>query len=236
MDLTLVVPAYNEEKRILLTLKRTVAFLSQRPWAHEVLVVDDGSGDGTAAAAERFSAGYPAVRCLRNPANRGKGYSVRHGVQQAAGQRIGFMDADYKTDIAALDTAMERLDQGADGAIGDRTLGGTRIAVARRRHRQVGSRLFRILLQHAMGLQEFGDTQCGFKFFQAPVARHLFARQRIDGFMFDVEILLLARRAGYRIDRIPVVWSDDPDSRFHPVRGGLRDLAELAQICWHLGR
>ena len=233
MDLTIVIPAYDEEKRIGTTLEETAGFLGGRPWEWELIVVDDGSSDRTSDEVRKFSRRCSGIRCLRNERNRGKGYSVRRGVQAAGGRYIGFMDADYKTDIACLDEAVSRLDQGWDGAIGDRSLGETRIARTRRAYRQIGSEIFRYLLRVVVGLGKFGDTQCGFKFFQARVARDLFARQRVDGYMFDVEILLLAVRSGYRICSIPVVWSDDPDSRFKPVSGTVRDLAELIRIRWY---
>lgn len=231
-DLSLVIPAYNEAARIGLTLERTVSFLSSRPWSWEIWVVDDGSTDATAARVEACGAGTCRVRCLRHERNRGKGYSVRQGIEAAAGRWVGFMDADYKTDIAGLDGVVPLLAQGWDAVIGDRTLNNTEIVVARRRFRQVGSVAFRHLVHRLVGLGEFGDTQCGFKFFRQEVARELFARQRIDGFMFDVEVLLLAVRLGYRVRPVPVVWSDDPDSRFNPVSGGLRNLSELARIRW----
>jgi len=235
MDLSIIIPAYNEEKRILITLERTTAFLAQRPWSCELLVVDDGSSDATVERVQEYASGRkaePLVRCLQNGQNRGKGYSIRHGVGEAQGNGIGFMDADYKTDIAGLDAVMPLLAEGWDGVVGDRSLSETRIEVERRRYRQIGSQLFRRLLHGFMGLKDFGDTQCGFKFFRAPIARDLFARQRMDGFMFDVEILLLASRCGYRIAKIPVVWSDDPDSRFNPVTGALQDMKELLHIRW----
>ena len=233
MDISIIIPAYNEEKRIALTLEKSVGFLGQRSWECELLVVDDGSSDRTVEVVREFACRQPLVRCLQNGRNRGKGYSIRHGVQTARGRWIGFMDADYKTDISALDQVVQRLEEGYDGVIGDRSLGETHIAVARRRYRQFGSDLFKRLLRTLMGLEEFGDTQCGFKFYQADILRDLFSRQRVDGYMFDVEILLLAVRSGYRICKIPVVWSDDPDSRFNLVTGTLRDLGELIRIRWH---
>jgi len=233
MDISIIIPAYDEGKRIGLTLEKTAAFLAQRPWTCEVLVVDDGSADDTVERVQAFADQHPMVRCLRNERNRGKGYSIRRGVREARGRYIGFMDADYKTDIVGLDQVVPFLEEGYDGVIGDRTLSETHITVARRRYRQWGSDLFRGLLHWLMGLQEFGDTQCGFKFFQAAVIEDLFSQQRVDGFMFDVEILLLATRTGYRIRRIPVVWSDDPDSRFNPVTGMIRNLGELVRIRWH---
>ena len=232
MDLSIVIPAYNEEKRILIALEQTLALLQQRPWSYELLVVDDGSADRTAACIAEYAREHPQVRCVQNDRNRGKGYSVQHGVAEARGRYIGFMDGDYKTDIAALDQVMPLLAAGWDGVIGDRTLSATEFVVARRRYRQWGTEAFGWLLRRLMGLGEFGDTQCGFKFFQAAVARDLCARQQIAGFMFDVELLLLTRQLGYRIAKIPVKWRFDPDSRFNPVTGTLANLKDLARIRW----
>ncbi len=232
MDISIIIPAFNEEKRIGLTIEKSLVYLSERPWTYELLVVDDGSSDGTADRVQEFVRPYPTIQCLQNEQNRGKGYSIRHGVGRARGRYIGYMDADYKTDIAVLDEVVKNLQEGYDGVIGDRTLTGSNIAVARRRYRQWGSDVFRSLLHRLIGLEEFGDTQCGFKFFQAHVIRDLFSRQQLDGYMFDVEILLLATRSGYRILKIPVKWQDDPDSRFNPVTGMLRNLGELARMRW----
>jgi len=232
MELSIVIPAYNEEKRIAFTLEKSIEFLQERPWQYELLPVDDGSADATVEKVREVSHRYPQVRCVENKRNRGKGYSIRHGIAEAKGQYIGFMDADYKTDIAALDSVMSLFQDGADGVIGDRTLGKTEITRARKRYREVGSNVFRAMLQALMGLRQYDDTQCGFKFFRADVIRDLFARQKVDGYMFDVEILLLASKIGYRIDKTPVKWTFDPDSRFNPVVGMVRNLSELARIHW----
>ena len=232
MDLSIVIPAYNEEKRILTTLGETLEFLQKRSWSYELLVVDDGSADRTVACIEEYAQDHPEVRCVQNGRNRGKGFSVRHGIQEARGKYIGFMDGDYKTDIAGLDDVMPLLEKGRDGVIGDRTLGATEFVVARKAYREWGSKVFRFLLRLLMGLQGFGDTQCGFKFFQVEVVRDLFARQKVDGFMFDVEILLLANKQGYQIVKIPVKWTFDPDSRFNPVTGTIKNFKELARIRW----
>ncbi|MDP6701133.1 MAG: glycosyltransferase family 2 protein, partial [Candidatus Latescibacteria bacterium] len=134
--------------------------------------------------------------------------------------------------ITALDAVVPLLDAGRDGVIGDRTLGATEFVVERKAYREVGSRVFKSLLRTLMGLQGFGDTQCGFKFFRADVVRDLFVRQKVDGFMFDVEILMLANKQGYNIAKIPVQWSFDPDSRFNPVTGTIANLKDPARIRW----
>ena len=232
MDISVIIPAYNEEKRIAFTLEKSIEFLQQRSWQYELLPVDDGSRDATVERIAEVAREFPQVRCVLNGQNRGKGYSIRHGLEEAQGNFIGFMDADYKTDIAALDHAMELLESGACGVIGDRTLGKSEIARERKRYREMGSIVFRRGLQMLMGLRGYDDTQCGFKFFRAEVMRDLFSRQKVEGYMFDVEILLLAGKLGYALERIPVKWTFDPDSRFNPVTGMIRNLGELARIRW----
>ena len=232
MDISVIIPAYNEETRIAFTLEKSIEFLQQHSWQYELIPVDDGSEDATVAQIAEVARDYPQVRCILNGKNRGKGYSIRHGLEEAKGQFIGFMDADYKTDITALYHAMELLGNGACGVIGDRTLGESEIARERKWYREMGSIVFRRGLQMLVGLRGYDDTQCGFKFFRAEVMRDLFTRQKVEGYMFDVEILLLASKLGYLIERIPVKWTFDPDSRFNPVTGMMRNLSELARIRW----
>ena len=237
MDLSIVVPAYNEAARITATARYCCAFMAQQGWVAELIIVDDGSVDGTRERIRELGDelhGVP-VRSFSNAVNRGKGYSVRRGMMAASGRVIGFVDADDKTDIEGLTTVMGLLDAGVDGVIGDRTLRGSEIIVGRRPYRELGSHVFRYLVHRWMGLPDFPDTQCGFKFFRGDVARELFGAQQVDGFMFDVEILLLAAVRGYEIRRIPVLWRDDPDSRFRPFSGTVRNLRELFEIRRRIG-
>lgn len=230
MDLSVIIPAYNEQARILQTIDSVRAFLATRSWTSQIIVVDDGSADDTAAVVEAGADARPGVLCVRAPKNAGKGAAVRLGLAASTGALVGYIDADDKTDISALDVVFESIAAGADIVIGDRTLNTSNIDVARRAYRQWGSEQFRRLLRWWMGLGDFPDTQCGFKFFRAEVMQGLFARMHIDGYMFDVEVLLLASRDGLRVDRIPVRWRDDPDSRFKPVSGSVRNLRELYRI------
>jgi dolichyl-phosphate beta-glucosyltransferase len=230
MDLSILIPAYNEQARILQTVDSIRGFLDTRSWSYELLVIDDGSDDGTASVVEQGEATRTGLRCIRADRNAGKGAAIRLGLASATGNVVGFIDADDKTDISALDEVFQRLQAGADAVIGDRTLAGSDIAVARRAYRQWGSDQFRRLLRWWMKLGDFPDTQCGFKFFHAPVMRSLFDQMQIDGYMFDVELLVLATKSKYSVARIPVHWRDDPDSRFRPVSGSFRNLRELVRI------
>ena len=231
MSLSIVIPAYNESRKIVDTLSEIVSFLNDRPWKFELIVVDDGSSDATATLVDSVAANDDRIKCLRNGQNAGKGYSIRHGIEKSQGAIVGFVDADNKTEIRSLDLVMELLTQpGVDGVLGDRTLINSDIARARRPFRQWGSNLFRYLLRTYAGLGNFPDTQCGFKFFSQAVAKDLFSKQQVDGYMFDVEVLMLAVNAGYQLERIPVIWRDDPDSRFNPITGMAKNFSELYRI------
>lgn len=232
IDLSIIIPAYNEEKRISLTLKKTCDFLEQRCWSYELIIVDDGSRDRTVRVIEELAAARDEIKVIRNDRNRGKGFSVRCGLEVARGRFIGYMDADYKTDVKALDDVMSYLENNSKVVIGDRTLKNTEIVAARSLLREIGSKAFKTLLSFLMGVRDFEDTQCGFKFFCGKVMRKAFSVQKVDGYMFDVEILLILTRMGYEVRKLPVEWSYDADSRFNVISGSLKNLGELAEIRW----
>lgn len=228
-ELSIVVPAYNEVRRIAGTLAAITAHLRARGLAYEVLVAADGT-DGTREAAAAVAAADPRVSVFGQPGRGGKGRGVRLGVQRARGRLVGFVDADDKTPIEELDRLLPLLDQGWDVVIGSRGQADSRIERRQPWYRHVGSRAFRLLMHAATGLWQLSDTQCGFKFFRGEVARDLFARQVIDGYMFDVEILYLAARAGYRVREVGVRWRDDGDSRLDLVAGNWRNLRDVLGI------
>ncbi len=227
MDLSLVVPAYNEEQRLPATLERILAYLDDRPFATEVLVVDDGSADGTIEVGR--ATGDSRVRVLENPGNRGKGYSVRHGMSEARGAIRVFTDADLSTPIEEVDAALEHHRAGYDVAVGSRSLARSKVEVRQPWYRQGMGRTFNVFVR-TLGVRGFVDTQCGFKSFTGPAADALFRRSRIDGFAFDVELLFLARRLGFRILEFPVRWVNSPDSRVDPVKHSLLMLLDLFRI------
>ena len=227
--LSLIVPAYNEAARIGATLADFQHFLDRQGWAYEVLVAADGD-DGTRELVAGLARRDGRLHVLGGPERGGKGRGIRLAVARARGQVIGFADADNKTPIEELDKVWPWLAQGYDVVIGSRGLADSRIEVRQPWHRRVGSRAFRLLMHLIVGLWDIRDTQCGFKFFRGDVARDLFARQRIDGYMFDVEVLHLARRSGYRIKEVGVRWRDDGDSRLRLVSGNWRNLLDILRI------
>ena len=205
--LSVVVPALNEEDRLPRTLERIVSHLGRRREGYELVVVDDGSRDRTA---ERAQAAGATV--LRNETNRGKGYAVRRGMLAARGARRLMTDADLSTPIEELDRLCARMDEGHDVVIGSRALPGARIEVHQPWYRENMGRFFNLFVR-ALAVPGVTDTQCGFKLFSGSAARDVFSSGRLDGFSFDVEVLFLARRKGYRIAEVPVIWRNDAATR-----------------------
>lgn len=228
-SLSIVVPAYNEAARIIGTLDAMQAHLDTTGFIYEILVVADGD-DGTRERVAERRQGDDRIRVSGSRERRGKGRGVRLGVEQARGDVIGFVDADYKTPIEEMDKLLPWLDRGFDLVIGSRALADSRIIVRQPRYRQIGSKVFAFGMHAIVGLRDVSDTQCGFKFFRGDIARDLFSRQRIDGYMFDVEILHLARQSGYHLKEVGVVWQDDNDSRLDLVAGNWRNLKDLLRI------
>ena len=227
--LSIVIPAYNEETQLPRALESIGAYAASKSFPLEVLVVDDGSRDGTAAAATRLAETWPFVRLLRNPGNCGKGYSVRHGMLEAAGRVALFTDADLAAPIEEADRLLEALEASHDVAIGSRALRPELIAVHQSRMRETAGRIFNLLVRTFTKLP-FRDTQCGFKLFRREAARAVFGRQQIDGFGFDVEVLYLARKFGYRVAEVPVRWSHDQDTKVRMFRASARMFADLWRI------
>jgi dolichyl-phosphate beta-glucosyltransferase len=194
-----------------------------------VLVVGDGGQDGTEIEVRRVAGERENISFLENGVNRGKGFSVRRGVLEAAGQVILFTDADGSTPIHEFDKLRAALDDGYDMAIGSRALAGSDIRLPQSRARRNMGRAFNCFVQR-VAVSGIRDTQCGFKCFTREAARRIFPRLRIDRFGFDVEILWLARKLGYRVAELPVTWNDRPNSTVHPIRDASRMLFDVMTI------
>ena len=227
--LSVIVPAYNEVRVIGRTLGAIRSYLDRRGFAYELVVSADGD-DGTREAAAALARGDPRVRVVGSAERGGKGRGIRRAVGLCSGKVIGFVDADYKTPIEELDKLLPWLGDGYDIVIGSRNVKESSIEVSQPFYRRLGSRAFTVGMHLIVGLRDIRDTQCGFKFFRGDVARDLFGRQRIDGYMFDVEILHLAQCAGYRIKEVGVRWRDDGDSRLQLVAGNWRNFVDLLRI------
>jgi glycosyltransferase involved in cell wall biosynthesis len=235
-SISILIPAYNEEKRLPTTLDRVFAYLrgAKFDWV-EIIVVDDGSSDATVAVATHKAAQseFP-LRVLRNPGNRGKGYSVRHGMLEAKGDWLLFSDADLSAPIEELDKLLKAVEsQGARVAIGSRALDRSLIGVHQPLFREYAGRFFNLVMRLATGLP-FVDTQCGFKLFEREAAREIFRRQLLDRFGFDVEVLLIAKLLGYKTVEIPVRWDNVEGSKVGMFSGldGFVDLWRVRRNQW----
>jgi dolichyl-phosphate beta-glucosyltransferase len=223
--LTVVIPAYNEEKRLEPTLRRVAEYCRQARPAHEILVVDDGSTDGTADLVRRIAREEPSIRLVARPANAGKGAAVRAGMLAATGARVLFTDADLSTPIEEVE---KLLAAGSPVAIGSRAVDATLVKQRQSLFRVASGKLFNLVVR-VLVVSGIRDTQCGFKLFTKEAAREVFARASVDRFAFDVEALLLARRLGYRIAEVPVLWFNSPDTRVG-FGGGLEAFVALFRI------
>lgn len=229
--LSIVIPAYNEARRLPPYLKAIRAYLTTRGISYEIVVVDDGSRDGTGAVVEEIGRREPSLRLLTLPRNRGKGCAVRTGILAARGALCLIADADGATPIEELARLESALAEGADLAIGSRFRASRdpRYRVRARWHRSVLGNLFNWCVRR-LGIPDIDDTQCGFKLLPASVARDLFSVARIDGYGFDLELLYLARKRGYTVAEVAINWADQPGSKVWVLRDGLRMFLELLAV------
>jgi len=231
-----VIPAYNEERRLPPTLETIVRYLREHaadysPW--EVLVVNDGSTDATAALVKSMAAGEPRLRLLENPGNRGKGYSVRHGMLEARHDWVMFSDADLSAPVAELPKLFAAADQeNAAVAIGSRALDRSLIGAHQSAFRELGGRFFNLIVQLGTGLRLW-DTQCGFKLFRREAAQAIFRRTRLERFGFDVEALFIARQLGYKIVEVPVRWNHVEGTKVSLAGDSIDMFGDIARVRWN---
>ncbi len=230
-SISVVIPAYNEEQRLPVTLGKVTEYLCARKWTFsETIVVDDGSSDGTAQLVWRLSKADPSIRLIQNPGNRGKGYSVRNGVLAARADWILFTDADLSAPIEELDKLFAGIrQQEARIAIGSRALDRSLIGIHQSFFREQAGRVFNTFVRLMTGLP-FWDTQCGFKLFESQAAREVFGRQELEGFGFDVEILFIARLLGYRTVEVPVRWNHSEGTKVRMLSDSLNMFLDLIRI------
>jgi dolichyl-phosphate beta-glucosyltransferase len=240
LELSIIIPAYNEEKRLPRALAQIRDYFARvRPHAGEIeiIVVDDGSTDGTVRIVEEWAPQEPFLRLVRNGENHGKGYSVRHGMLEARGRVTLFTDADLSSPIEESAKLLAAIAAGNDVAIGSRALDRSLIEIHQSPYRELAGIIFNGFVRLFTGLP-FHDTQCGFKAFVREPSRIVFEQQRIEGFGFDPEVLFLAKRHGLRAAEVPVRWSHDTATKVHVVRDSLRMFGDLVYLRWNwlLGR
>lgn len=230
-DLSIIIPAYNEESRLPDTLAKIAAYTASSPRTVEILVVDDGSTDGTAAAVKKMSE-HLAIRVVSNGTNRGKGFSVRHGMLEARGRIALFTDADLSAPIDEADKLLAAVEGCYDVAIGSRAMNRSLISARQSRFREFAGIVFNTVVRLCLRLP-FVDTQCGFKAFKREPCKIIFEQQRIERFGFDPELLYLARHHGLRSTEIPVRWAHSPGTKVSMFRDSLQMFADVFIIRWN---
>jgi glycosyltransferase involved in cell wall biosynthesis len=230
--LSIIVPAYNEESRLPETLEKIASYIRASKRDTEVLIVDDGSTDRTAAVAQEMRERVGDLRVISNGVNRGKGYSVRHGMLEARGRLALFTDADLSAPIEEADKLLSAVEGEYDVAIGSRAMNRSLISARQSRFREFAGIIFNTIVRLCLRLP-FVDTQCGFKAFKREPCKIIFEQQRIDRFGFDPELLYLARHHGLRAMEIPVRWAHSPGTKVSMLRDSLQMFADVFLIRWN---
>jgi dolichyl-phosphate beta-glucosyltransferase len=234
--ISVIIPAYNEEQRIVPTVRRISEYLKDNWRDYEIVIVDDGSTDGTAKAVEELSGGLPNVSLLRSEKNRGKGSAVKKGVLLSRGELLLISDADLSTPIEEVEKLLPFMDEGFDIVIGSRGLGASEIDVRQPWYREGMGKTFNVLVRVLL-MGGIKDTQCGFKLFRGDVARNVFEKSRIEGFSFDVEVLFLAGKMGCGIKEVPIRWINSPASKVRIVKDSVRMFIDIlmTRLNWATG-
>lgn len=227
--LSLIVPVYNEQGRIEASLNTIVSYLNGLDVSHEIILVDDGSSDGTLDLVRKAVDAGGSVRIVSYKPNMGKGYAVRQGVFAARGDYIAFTDIDLSAPIDQLEKLSAAIKDGYDIAIGSRAVKGAQIPVHQPLYRELGGKTLNLLIR-VLAVRGIKDTQCGFKLFRGVAARDIFSRCFINGWGFDVEVLYLARKLGYSVAEVPVKWSHMEGSKLHPFKGAMRVILDVVRM------
>ncbi len=229
--ISIVIPAFNEEKIIGPSLEKLAKFLTKRKEKFEIIVVNDASTDKTAEIAQSFAKKIPNFRLINRlkGSTRGKGLAVNQGVLAAKGNIVVFSDADFSTPIEEIDKLLGKLNDGFDIAVGSRALDRRLVKTKQNFIRESMGRIFNVLVRKTLSLN-ITDTQCGFKAFQLPTSRNIFERSRIFDYGFDVELLYLARKEDLKIAELPVLWYNHPDSKVHPIKDSIAMFVDLFKI------
>jgi dolichyl-phosphate beta-glucosyltransferase len=227
--LSIVVPCYNEEQRLPRTIEQIERYLDGKDTQYELILVDDGSADGTRLIMDAAAERHVSVRVEALPHNRGKGRALAVGVGVARGDEILLTDADLSTPIEELEKLQAALNKGAGVAIASRALRGSRVEVSQPIYRVLMGKAFNLIVQ-AVLLPGIWDTQCGFKLFRADVAHRVFAGLVTDGFAYDPEVLFRARRQGVKIAEVPVVWRNSAPTKVSPIRSSFDMLRHVVRI------
>lgn len=227
--LSIIIPAYNEEKRLIPTLRKICAYLSRQDFSYEIIAVDDGSSDDTLKIMKDFARSNEHVVVLSNGQNRGKGYTVRNGMLAAQGRYVFFTDADLSTPIDEIEKCLPYLENGYDVVIGSRSLPDSDIVIHQPWYRETMGKIFNLLVNIVL-LKGIIDTQCGFKGFKREAAQRIFSRCMINGFSFDVEALYLARKCNLKIKEVPIRWENSTLSKVSPIKHSIQMFKDLLGV------
>ena len=233
MKLSVIVPAYNEEKRLPYTLREIDKYLAKQDYDYEIIVANDGSTDRTALVVKDMVSEIKGLRLIDNSENHGKGYVVYKGLLEAKGDFRIFTDSDNSTSIDQIEKMWPEFDNGCDIVIGSRDIKGAKLVPPQPWYREMLGKVFCILVKIIVGLKHISDSQCGFKAFKKEVVEEIVPRCKIEGFGFDPEILVLAQKMHYKIKEIPVVWKNDAHSKVS-VKSMAVAVFELLKIRWNL--
>lgn len=232
MKLSIIIPAYNEEDRIVITLTNTLLYLNEQNYESEIIVVSDGSSDKTIKIVNNFETGKKiSLKGLEYHPNRGKGYAVRYGMLKGKGDFVLFMDADYSVAMDEVEKGLRLLESGYDVAIASRAIKGSVVSYHQNIMREVSAKIYTFIQNFYLGMN-YKDTQCGFKIFKYRVVHELFQKQRLDSVIFDPEILWLAKNNGFRVAEFPVTWRHIEDSRivYDNIKKSIFIFRELFRI------
>jgi dolichyl-phosphate beta-glucosyltransferase len=232
MYLSVIIPAYNEEKRIVKTLIKTNRYLSRQNYDFEIIVVNDGSKDKTAKIVEKMKREIKNLDIINNTKNRGKGYAVRQGLIKAQGEYRLFLDADSSTSIEEFNKFLPFLSS-FDIIAGSRSIKGAEIIVAQPFYRKFLGNIFRKITKIVIGIWDISDTQCGFKLLNYKAVKDILPKCKINGWPFDVEMLIIAKKLGYKIKEVPIIWKNDPKSKVK-IKGMFAAVLDLLKIKWNL--
>lgn len=229
--LSLIIPAYNEEKKIEKDIRQAFAYFKQKKITGEVIVSTDGVTDNTNNIVTNLRSEFPGLKLIEKKKKIGKGAAIKAGVLQAKGRYIMFADAGLCIPFKFIGLGLEKLEEGYDLALGNRGDKKTIIKINQPYYRKVGSMVFGVLVKYVLGVPPFiKDTQCGFKIYKSSIAKKLFKNLKTSGMMFDLEHILRAKKSNYKIAVFPVEWSNDFDTKFNPVTGGISVLKEIYNI------
>lgn len=228
-SISVVIPAFNEEDRIGATIQKIYDYLKEKSETFEIIVVDDGSSDNTVDVVRNASERIKNIKVLSNGSNKGKGFSVRNGILNSTCSLVLISDADLSTPIEEIEKFFPWIDSGYDIVIGSRGLEESEILKKQPWYRQSMGKTFNEMVK-ILVLNDFDDTQCGFKIFKSDAAKRVFSLSKIDGFAFDVEILFIAKKMGFRTKEVPVRWINSPQSRVKIMRDPLKMFLDLFRI------